>query len=1436
MCTKRKRLGLSLEVLENRDLLSSVAVFDNRAFVVNRPADHVQASLVALGHSVSTFTSVTPSDVEEAIAGKDALLIPALLDIRDGFDLSGNPLIRSLHGQLGEEGRGVIENYVSDGGTLIVTSGGGGSSPRLLNSVFGFDITRGPRSFNGVSNKVEAASRTSFAGGTNQIPNYANTDLWFTFGPTVEQAYQWELGSTAVAEIPSYGNGRISYLGWDWSHAAPSGDRDGGWLDLLDRAVTGGPPTIEAFERAVPSQEAVNGDEVTFRVRFSEDVQGFTANNLQLVPHGSGGIIQAPVPVEGTRTFDVRVTNLATTIGELGLDLISPSSITGAGVRDVYSLENQSPEIDETYRLDPAPQLTQVRRSIPNLPITNANQVTFEVWFTREVTNVDAADFQLTGTGTAVANGRISDVTPSPPRRHFITVDGLTGANGTLGLELSPTHDIQTEFGTLAENGPPWANESYVIENERPIPSFELPFEYTTNDPIPVGIQFSEDVIGFGAEDIFVQNGMVVELSGGPREFTAMVQPALPHWVYFRIPEGVVEDSQGNLNTPTVLTGPIRSQLSFDYGDAPDSGPGTGVRNYETLESNSGPQHAIDPEVFLGLQPPDADTNGFSDGTDDAGNALDDDQEGSTPDDEDGWSSPRYAPLSLIPSVEVSATNNSSEAATLVGWIDYDRDGSFEASEAATAIVPPGTSGESFTLAFPRVPDVWAGETFARLRISTDSLDAFTPGGFADDGEVEDYLVEIYSLWFLDPGPGNQPVRRQAPGESPIHVDGGLAVRIGFAQDDTVVVQNEAGEVYERRGSANGIGSAWVLLESVVAGDGATWFLGPDSPNGTDQFIYRWADGEQPQYANGFGTSLAIVAGGKVGTINSAGAAFVREGSEVGLGTIWQSITPSLNVTVTNDVVDPFDGETSLREAVITANSSAGADAITFDNSLATQTITLSSGQLELTEAGAANLTTISGPAGGINVSGNDASRIFSVNGGVFAMIDGLTLIDGIADQGGAIFNAGDLTVLNSVFRENVADPAGTSIGGAISSLGPLKLENTLFHLNEGALGGAINSSGELTVTTSSFSGNKSTFNGGALRVFGDTSITASTFSNNEASNGGGGLINHGDLKVNNSTFAFNTAAEGGGLQVFEGSADLRNVTVAFNSATTTGGGIRANVSVTTHNTVVAGSANGDVAGSLSGSHNLVQDGSGGLNAADGNIFGDPILGTFANHGGSTFTVALLQGSPALNAGEDNLAVDANNNPLVTDQRGAGFARILGGTVDIGAYEYTDTVAPTVESFELNGNGQRSIIREIAIQFSETVNVTADSFEVRNTSTNQTFVPIVTTEIQNGKTIARLTFSGTGIDGGSVPDGDYVVSALASITDAFGNSLEQTNATTSFSRLFGDRSGDGVVNIIDFLSFVEEYKQSVDDLFFDFNGDGVVNIVDLLQFRSRYSR
>ena len=125
------------------------------------------------------------------------------------------------------------------------------------------------------------------------------------------------------------------------------------------------------------------------------------------------------------------------------------------------------------------------------------------------------------------------------------------------------------------------------------------------------------------------------------------------------------------------------------------------------------------------------------------------------------------------------------------------------------------------------------------------------------------------------------------------------------------------------------------------------------------------------------------------------------------------------------------------------------------------------------------------------------------------------------------------------------------------------------------------------------------------------------------------------------------------------------------------GGGIYSNSGANLYNTVVANNSS-DVyyydyySGTVSGSNNLIGNGSGQSSLVDGtngNIVGTanaPIDPLFVDAANGDYRLAT--GSPAINAGDNALAVEAEGNPLTMDL--AGNVRIQGGTVDMGAYEY----------------------------------------------------------------------------------------------------------------------------------------------------------------------
>lgn len=171
-------------------------------------------------------------------------------------------------------------------------------------------------------------------------------------------------------------------------------------------------------------------------------------------------------------------------------------------------------------------------------------------------------------------------------------------------------------------------------------------------------------------------------------------------------------------------------QSLFDFGDAPDPivvTPG----KYPTLLSSDGARHLPGSSLFLGANV-DAELDGQP-----SASAIGDDSDANG-DDEDGvsWST------ILMQRIGASITITASAAGKVDGWIDYDQDGVFEATEqiANSLDVLAGSN----TLAFVVPPSALGGMSFARFRIST--AGGLAPTGVAIDGEVEDYQVQVNAL------------------------------------------------------------------------------------------------------------------------------------------------------------------------------------------------------------------------------------------------------------------------------------------------------------------------------------------------------------------------------------------------------------------------------------------------------------------------------------------------------------------------------------------------------------------------------------------------------------------------------------------------------------------------------------------------------------------
>ncbi len=239
--------------------------------------------------------------------------------------------------------------------------------------------------------------------------------------------------------------------------------------------------------------------------------------------------------------------------------------------------------------------------------------------------------------------------------------------------------------------------------------------------------------------------------------------------------------------------------------------------------------------------------------------------------------------------------------------------------------------------------------------------------------------------------------------------------------------------------------------------------------------------------------------------------------------------------------------------------------------------------------------------------------------------------------------------------------------------------------------GGAIFvRSGSLTVTNSTLVGNTATGGTGG-----------SADAGNGQGMGGAIFVNQGaTATLINSTLNGNTSQDnGGGIYNNGGTVNLTNVTIANNTATNGNGGGVVNEgsvggTVNVRNTIIAANNNAtspDVSGLFNNQgNNLIERNDGSTGFAVGPLVGtiaNPVnsgLAPLANYGGSSQTLALLPGSPAIDAGVSVAGV-------TTDQRGVSRLGIGDDTPDIGAYEAIKVLfsSPT---YSVNANASPATI------------------------------------------------------------------------------------------------------------------------------------------------
>jgi hypothetical protein len=427
---------------------------------------------------------------------------------------------------------------------------------------------------------------------------------------------------------------------------------------------------------------------------------------------------------------------------------------------------------------------------------------------------------------------------------------------------------------------------------------------------------------------------------------------------------------------------------------------------------------------------------------------------------------------------------------------------------------------------------------------------------------------------------------------------------------------------------------------------------------------------------------------------------------------------PTATVTNCDD-----DGTGSLRATVAAA---ASGDTIDFTG-LSCSTISLTTGFINVTQDDLA----LTGPgAGALSIDGGLATGILRHSGLGTLSVSGLTLTNGHYESaatpfGGCLYSAANLTVTDSTL--SYCAVVGTSnviaLGGGVYSKGDLSLVGSTVTQSHaqgtatGAHGGGVYVAGNFTAQGSLISYNQAYGvpinggQGGGVMTVGTTLIQGTTIFYN-GSYDVGGLWTQGEVTVDSSTIAYNSASHAAGMRATYSSgsptATIINSTIAANHSFATVGGLNLIIPATISNSTIAfNEAFNDLAGILmsgptldlestiianntsagtpddfqvygslviTGANNLVVASS--VPLPPGTLQSDPLLGLLGDNGGQTPTIPLLAGSPAIDAG-NNVA------NLPDDQRGVGFARVVGPFADIGAFEVQTSDVIFRDGFEL---------------------------------------------------------------------------------------------------------------------------------------------------------
>jgi hypothetical protein len=489
------------------------------------------------------------------------------------------------------------------------------------------------------------------------------------------------------------------------------------------------------------------------------------------------------------------------------------------------------------------------------------------------------------------------------------------------------------------------------------------------------------------------------------------------------------------------------------------------------------------------------------------------------------------------------------------------------------------------------------------------------------------------------------------------------------------------------------------------------------------------------------------------------------------------------------DVVDAGDGVTSLREAIADAAANSEADVI--DLTGLSGTITLNGGELDLGDD-----LTINGPGNNqLTLSGDGNSRVFDHNvgdvtirdltiadgnslsiGGAIVSRDGSLTLENVivrdssaTEDGGGIWSDTDLTIIDSIVRNNfVGDTGATDAGGggiyvagagAFTMTGSTVANNQLIAASSTgiAIGAGVFIDGSTlnaAIANSTIDNNAASadfVSGPAIAISTDGPVTLLdlTITNNDAtSNAGQGALTSGPAgggAVGDKTFA--------GLLVVDNDVGSEPAIATFDDTDFSDSVVDKGVNI--DGNVIADNTNGNRVGTVASPLTVA-------------------IGTLSDNGGPTLTIPLPAGSLAIGAGRDAAAVDQRNIPRDAEPDAGSFEFIAAPTdlttsdpLTVAETASVGTVVATLSAvdgdpgdtftfeavgdpspFEVTNTGEIRVAEPLDFETNESEDVTVRVTDAAGLSYDETFT-LALTDVDpvatDGDQAGRVVIGGSGL-------------------------------------------------------------------------------------------